>query len=51
MPMDAHVGVDHCRCLLHPFSIADLDDFDGSLGANPGLDDMGESDDLVSLPF
>jgi hypothetical protein len=46
----AFVDVDQCRCLLHPFTMTDLAEFDTSLHRSPELDEGAESQDLASLP-
>jgi hypothetical protein len=43
--------VAECRCLLHPFTVADLAGFDASLQPAPELDEAADSQDLASLPF
>jgi hypothetical protein len=45
------VRVENYRCLLHPFTISDLEKFDHSLLPNPELGDVAESADLVCSPF
>jgi hypothetical protein len=45
------MGVENRGCLLDPFMMSDLEDFDDSLHANPELDKVAESADLVRLPL
>jgi hypothetical protein len=47
----AMVDVEQCRCLLHPFTMADLAEFDASLQPIAELDEAADSQNLASLPF
>jgi hypothetical protein len=46
-----YLQVENCCCLLLPFPMSDLEEFDDSLHISLELDEVIESADLVSLPF